>query len=42
MGNMEGFGVFLWNAVITLFSFFAAAPIVLSTVSQFGVQKRFA
>ena len=42
MGNMEGFGVFLWNAVITLFSFFAVAPIVLSAVSQFGVQKRFA
>ena len=30
MGNMEGFGVFLWNAVITLFSFLAVAPIVLS------------
>ena len=42
MGNMEGFGIFLWNAVITLFSFFAVAPIVLSAVSQFGVQKRFA
>ena len=42
MGNMEGFGIFLWNAVITLFSFLAVAPIVLSAVSQFGVQKRFA
>lgn len=42
MGNMEGFGVFLWNAVITLFSFFAVAPIVLSALSTFGVQKRFA
>lgn len=42
MGNMEGFGVFLWNAVITLFSFFAAAPIVLSAIATFGVQKRFA
>lgn len=42
MGNMEGFGVFLWNAVITLFSFFAVAPIVMSAISQFGVQKRFA
>jgi len=41
MGNMEGFGIFLWNAVITLFSFLAVAPIVLSAVSQFGVQKRF-
>ena len=42
MGNMEGFDIFLWNAVITLFSFLAVAPIVLSAVSQFGVQKRFA
>lgn len=42
MGNLEGFGVFLWNAVITLFSFFAVAPIVMSAISQFGVQKRFA
>lgn len=42
MGNMEGFGVFLWNAVITLFSFFAVAPIVMSALSMFGVQKRFA
>lgn len=42
MGNMEGFGVFLWNAVITLFSFFAVAPVVLSAISTFGVQKRFA
>ena len=42
MGNMEGVGIFLWNAVITLFSFLAVAPIVLSAVSQFGVQKRFA
>ena len=42
MGNMEGFGIFLWNAVITLFCFFALAPIVLSAISTFGVQKRFA
>ena len=42
MGNMEGFGTFLWNAVITLFCFFALAPIVLSAISAFGVQKRFA
>ena len=42
MGNMEGFGVFLWNAVITLFCFFALAPILLSAISTFGVQKRFA
>ena len=42
MGGMKEFGVFLWNAVITLFAFFAVAPIVLSAVSMFGVQKRFA
>ena len=42
MGDIKDFGVFLWNAVITLFSFLAVAPIVLSAVSQFGVQKRFA
>lgn len=42
MGDMKNFGVFLWNAAITLFAFIAVAPILLSTVSQFGVQKRFA
>ena len=42
MGGMKEFGVFLWNAAITLFAFFAVAPIVLSAVSMFGVQKRFA
>lgn len=42
MGNMEGFGIFLWNAVITLFSFIAVAPIVMTAISLFGVQKRFA
>lgn len=39
---MEGFGIFLLNAVLTLFAFFAAAPITLSAVSTFGVQKQFA
>lgn len=39
---MEGFGILLLNAVLTLFAFFAAAPITLSAVSTFGVQKRFA
>ena len=42
MGDMKNFGIFLWNAAITLFAFIAVAPILLSTVSQFGVQKRFA
>lgn len=39
---MQGFGVLLLNAVLTLFGFFAVAPIVLSAISTFGVQKRFA
>ena len=39
---MEGFGILLLNAVLTLFAFFAAAPITLSAISTFGVQKRFA
>ena len=42
MGNMEGFSIFLFNAIITLFCFFALAPILLSAISTFGVQKRFA
>ena len=39
---MQGFGILLLNAVLTLFGFFAVAPIVLSAISTFGVQKRFA
>lgn len=39
---MEGFGILLLNAVLTLFAFFAAAPITLSAISTFGVQKQFA
>ncbi len=38
---MQGFGILLLNAVLTLFGFFAVAPIVLSAISTFGVQKRF-
>ena len=30
------------DAFLALFSFFAAAPILLNTVAQFGVHKRFA
>ena len=30
------------DAVLALFAFFAAAPILLNTVAQFGVHKRFA
>lgn len=39
---MEGASLFLFNAVIALFAFFGAAPIVLNAISLFGVQKRFA
>lgn len=39
---MSDFGTLLVNAAVTLFGFFAAAPMVLSTISTFGVQKRFA
>lgn len=39
---MQGFGILLLNAVLTLFAFFAAAPITLSAISTFGVQKQFA
>ena len=39
---MEGFGVFIVDAIITLFAFFAGAPITLSAISTFGVQKQFA
>lgn len=39
---MQGFGILLLNAVLTLFAFFAAAPITLSAISTLGVQKQFA
>lgn len=39
---MEGFGIFVIDAIVTLFAFFAAAPITLSAISTFGVQKQFA
>ena len=39
---MEGFGVFIVDAIITLFAFFTGAPITLSAISTFGVQKQFA
>ena len=39
---MEHFGVLLWDMVITIFSFFVAAPMLLNAISVFGVQKRFA
>ena len=39
---MEGMGLLLLNAGLTAFGFFVAAPILLNTISTFGVQKRFA
>lgn len=39
---MEGASLFFFNAVIALFAFFGVAPILLNTISLFGVQKRFA
>jgi len=39
---MDQFGTLFFNAILTLFALFAAAPIVLNTVATFGVQKRFA
>lgn len=39
---MTDFGIFLINAIVMLFAFFAAAPLLLSAVSAFGVQKSFA
>ena len=39
---MEGFGIFVVDAIVTLFAFFVAAPITLSAISTFGVQKHFA
>lgn len=39
---MKGTSLLFFNAVIALFAFFGVAPIVLNTVSLFGVQKQFA
>jgi len=42
ISSMSSFSIFLLNAVIALFSFFAAAPCLMSAVSVFGIQKKFA
>lgn len=39
---MDNLGLLLLNAGLTAFGFFVAAPILLNTISTFGVQKRFA
>ncbi len=39
---MSDMKVLIINAVITFFSFFVAAPVLLNAVSLFGVQKTFA
>ena len=38
----ESIGILVYYVLITLFAFFVAAPCLLSTISLFGVQKRFA
>ena len=40
--NNDNFMVFVYNAIITLFAFFVAAPMLLNAISLFTVQKRFA
>ena len=39
---MKDTSLFLFDAIIALFSFFVAAPITLNAISLFTVQKRFA
>ena len=39
---MESVGILFYYVGITLFGFFVAAPCLLSAISLFGVQKRFA
>lgn len=39
---MQDFILLLYNAAIALFAFFVVAPVILNTISLFGVQKRFA
>ena len=40
--NNDNFMVFVYNAIIALFAFFVAAPMLLNAISLFTVQKRFA
>ena len=42
MGNMGDLAILLVGIVHALFAFFVVAPILLTTASLFGVQKRFA
>ena len=39
--NNDNFMVFVYNAIIALFAFFVAAPMLLNAISLFTVQKRF-
>lgn len=39
---MDEFGLFIVNALLTAVGFFVAAPVLLSAISTFTVQKRFA
>ena len=38
--NNDNFMVFVYNAIIALFAFFVAAPMLLNAISLFTVQKR--
>ena len=40
--NNDNFMIFVYNAIIALFAFFVAAPMLLNAISLFTVQKRFA
>ena len=40
--NNDNFMVCVYNAIIALFAFFVAAPMLLNAISLFTVQKRFA
>ena len=42
MNQMTNTALLILNAVVALFGFFVVAPMILNTVAQFGVHKRFA
>ncbi|NLU24521.1 MAG: hypothetical protein GXW99_07410 [Clostridiales bacterium] len=42
ISGMSSLSIFFFNAVIALFAFFGVAPLLMSAVSVFGIQRRFA
>lgn len=42
MNNMTNTAILILDAVVALFAFFVVAPMIMNTVAQFGVHKRFA